>query len=55
MRKRNYSKLMGIAAATLSAAVIASPMTARAEDSNENTSVASESGSDSASSEDTSS
>lgn len=55
MRKRNYSKLMGIAAATLSAAVIASPMTARAEDLNENTSVASESGSDSASSEDTSS
>ena len=55
MRKRNYSKLMGIAAATLSAAVIASPMTARAEGTNENTGVASESGSGASSSESTSS
>ena len=55
MRKRNYSKLMGIAAATLSAAVIASPMTAHAEDTNENTGVASESGSGASSSEGTSS
>lgn len=55
MRKRNYSKLMGIAAATLSAAVIASPMTARAEGTNENTGVASESGSSASSSEGTSS
>ena len=50
MRKRNYSKLMGIAAATLSAAVIASPMTARAEGTNENAGVASESGSSASSS-----
>ena len=55
MRKRNYSKLMGIAAATLSAAVIASPMTAHAEGTNENTGVASESGSGASSSESTSS
>lgn len=55
MRKRNYSKLMGIAAATLSAAVIASPMTARAEGTNENTGVASESGNSTSSSEGTSS
>lgn len=55
MRKRNYSKLMGIAAATLSAAVIASPMTAHAEGTNENTGVATESGSGASSSEGTSS
>lgn len=55
MRKRNYSKLMGIAAATLSAAIIASPMTAHAEGTNENTGVASESGSGASSSESTSS